>query len=218
MLSEQAKGFKRIISFFNRYGYAPYIILVGSWAEYAYQISGMIDGFIPNIRTLDMDFLIVNARKPRTKKALLKDAKEEGFIVEIDPLYETARINLIEESLEIEFLICNLGSGETSFIETHLGIKVQALRHLSVLSKNSMKVYVDGYEVLVPTPEAYAIQKMIVNRKRKSKSEKDRQSILHIFPYLNSGELKRILKGISKKEQDEVARFLEDNELAYVLN
>lgn len=214
MLSEQAKGFSRIISFFSKYGYAQYLILVGSWAEYAYQKSGMIDGFIPNIRTMDMDFLIKNARIPRTKKSLIKDAKNEGFIVEIDPMHQTARINLIEESLEVEFIMNNLGSGAISFFETHLGIKVQTLRHLSVLKDNSLKVSVDGYEVFVPSPEAYAIQKMIVNRDRKNKSEKDKQAILNIFPYLNKDEMQKLFTTLTKKEKKEVVAFLENSNLS----
>lgn len=45
-------------------GYLKHAILVGSWAEFAYREAGILPGFVPTIRTLDVDFLVRNLRRP----------------------------------------------------------------------------------------------------------------------------------------------------------
>ena len=36
-----------------------YVILVGSWCEFLYRETKILGNFTPNIKTLDMDFLII---------------------------------------------------------------------------------------------------------------------------------------------------------------
>lgn len=47
-----------------------YVILIGSWAEYVYKETGLLNNFIPNIKTLDLDFLLKNLKKPTPPKLI----------------------------------------------------------------------------------------------------------------------------------------------------
>lgn len=46
---------------------------------------------------------------------------------------------MIEDELEIEFLIEQMGSGIESVIRTNLGVNAQALRHMGILFLNTLK-------------------------------------------------------------------------------
>jgi len=46
------------------------LILIGSWVEYIYAEASYFEGFQPNIRTLDLDFLVPNIRRPAKKVSL----------------------------------------------------------------------------------------------------------------------------------------------------
>ena len=39
-------------------------MLIGSWAELLYERAGLIEGFEPSIKTMDIDFLVRNMRRP----------------------------------------------------------------------------------------------------------------------------------------------------------
>ncbi len=67
-------------------GCLEHVMLIGSWAEYAHWRAGLLGGFLPNIRTLDMDFLVRNMRKPIPKAHLVTAARDNGYLVESDRL------------------------------------------------------------------------------------------------------------------------------------
>ena len=50
-----------------------------------------------------------------------------------------------------------------------VGISAQSLRHLDTLARNTTVVEVGGLMVRLPTPEAYAVHKMVVNHERGAK-------------------------------------------------
>jgi hypothetical protein len=58
------------------------LIIIGSWAEYIYEQDGVLDGFSSAIKTRDIDFLIPNLRKPRTKVDRVSLLEANGFIVQ----------------------------------------------------------------------------------------------------------------------------------------
>jgi hypothetical protein len=70
--------------------------------------------------------------------------------------------------MEIEFLIEQKAGGSESTIKTNLGVKAQALRHLSILSHYTNAVEIFGLVIIVPSPEAYVIHKIIINKNRGS--------------------------------------------------
>lgn len=58
MLNEQQHAFGRVLDLMEDAGCLPYVILIGSWAEFVYRESGLLADYAPNIRTMDIDFLI----------------------------------------------------------------------------------------------------------------------------------------------------------------
>ena len=107
---------------------------LGSWAEYLYRELGVLKGFDPNIRTLDIDFLARNLRKPSEPLGLASAAREAGYLVEFDRLTGATKI-MDRSGLEIEFLIGKMGAGAESALKTNIGVTAQevdmrlSLRH-----------------------------------------------------------------------------------------
>ena len=83
---------------------SDHLILIGSWAEYLYCAAGILPDYEAVIRTLDIDFLVKNLRRPVPSINIVSLAKEEGFYVEADCLTGVTRL-LSPDGLEVEFLI-----------------------------------------------------------------------------------------------------------------
>ena len=161
----QQKEFIRFIKLLADNDCLEYVILIGSWAEFLYRELGILQKFEPNIKTLDIDFLLKNLRRPIPEKNIIPLAKAAGYLIESDRLYGTTKI-YDKYGLEIEFLINQLGAGSESTLKTNLGVAAQALRHLHILSANALSVVYLGFTISIPKPEAYAIHKMVINQIR----------------------------------------------------
>ncbi|MDO4939499.1 MAG: GSU2403 family nucleotidyltransferase fold protein [Lachnospiraceae bacterium] len=209
-MSIQQKQFTKFIKLLSDNDCLQHVILVGSWAEFIYEQSGMLKDFAPNIKTMDIDFLLINMRKPNPPTNVTALAKEAGYLVENDVLDGTTKI-LDKEGLEIEFLINKVGAGLESSLRTNLGVVAQSLRHMDILLRNSTSVNYLGMSLIVPFPEAYVIHKMVINNQRKNKQEKDRNAIINLFPYLDTKRFQSIKDGLTKKEQKAVDVFIESN-------
>lgn len=214
MPTDQQKAFARVLDLVEEAGCMPHVILVGSWAEFAYREAGLLDGFNPNIVTLDVDFLVRNMRRPSPAASLAALARERGFLVESDVLNGTTKL-LDTSGLEVEFLIGKRGAGIEPALKTNVGVTAQALRHMEILSGSSLEVRCLGHIVSVPTPEAYAVHKMVINSQRGSKSAKDAQAILGIWPFLDEEKLEAVLATLTKKERAKVREFMEERGLMY---
>lgn len=154
-MNEQQRAFCKILDLIEDAGCMRHVILVGSWAEFVYRESGLIEGFAPNIRTLDVDFLIKNLRKPTPAANLSTMARERGYLVESDILNGTTRL-FDTSGLEVEFLIGKVGAGIEPALKTNVGVTAQTLRHMNILSGNSIELPCFKHMVRVPLPEAYA--------------------------------------------------------------
>ena len=189
-----------------------HVILVGSWAEFVYRESGLIEGFAPNIRTLDVDFLIRNLRKPTPAANLSTMARERGYLVESDILNGTTRL-FDTTGLEVEFLIGKVGAGIEPALKTNVGVTAQTLRHMNILSGNSIELPCFEHMVRVPLPEAYAVHKMVINSQRRGKREKDRRAVLQIWPCLDKRRVSVVMAGLTRKENARVKEFMAANDL-----
>lgn len=207
-MSIQQKEFIRFLKLLSDNDLLQHVVLIGSWAEFIYKETGILPGFDANIRTLDIDFLLKNLRKPMPPKNMVALAKDAGYMVESDLIDGTTRI-LDKEGLEIEFLINKMGAGLEETLKTNLGVTAQALRHLGIINKNTMELDYLGFIITVPKPEAYAIHKIVINPERKAKQEKDAEAVKNIWPYLDKEECNRIIESLSKKEKSRVDSFIQ---------
>lgn len=187
-----------------------HVVVIGSWAEYLYAQAGVLPDFEANLRTLDIDFLVRNLRRPVPQANIAALAREAGYIVEQDILTETTKI-YTPGFMEIEFLILQQGAGDTQTLKTNLGVNAQALRHLSVLKEFTITVHLFEMDIHIPQPEAYVLHKIAINEQRNKKAEKDRAAVLNLLPHLERTAFMRVYEYMTKKEQAAVRDFLEKN-------
>lgn len=193
-MSNERDLFKNIISILGDLGVLNHFLLIGSWAEYVYEISYLED-YHANLRTRDVDLLIMNLRNPQEKVDLKKVLEENGFVCNIDSL--TGVTKFFHETLEIEFLARELGAGQTKpYTSESLGIKVEGLRNMDMLIESQLPLMVDKYLVNVPTPHAYVLHKLLIWKKRGIKKEKDMRSIENLLDTIVQNEVEK--QGLKK--------------------
>jgi len=207
--NEQQKEALRLLKLLHDNDILNHVVLIGSWAEYVYAQAGVLPGFTMTLRTIDIDFLVKNLRRPTEPISLPALAKEEGYTVAHDVLMDTTKF-FTPGGLEIEFLIPQKGSGVDKILETNLGVNAQALRHLGAIVDNSITVNFLGMKVQVPCPEIYVLTKMIINSDRRaSKQRKDMNSVVKLLPFIDFKKLDALFAASTKKEKVRVHEFLE---------
>lgn len=206
----QLHSLQRYLNLLKTTGASDNIMLIGSWAEYAYMAGKVLPGYLPDIRTLDIDFLIRNKLKPRDPVSIIAAARNDGFEVMTDRLTSCTKL-YDENGLEAEFLISKVGAGIEVSLKTNVGVTAQSLRYLDILSSYPIQVQLFGQYVLVPEPEAYFVHKLIINSDRRGKADKDFRQLLRLAPYLSETRVFEISNRLGKKTKrrfmDSLARF-----------
>ncbi|MDR1292680.1 MAG: nucleotidyltransferase domain-containing protein [Clostridiales Family XIII bacterium] len=207
--NEQQAEFLKAIKLFHDNDCLEHVVLIGSWTEFLYQQTGLIPQGTTALRTLDIDFLIRNLRKPNPPVNMEALAREQGYAVDRDALLGTTKIRTASR-LEIEFLIAQRGAGIEPVYRTSLGVTAQGLRGLGLLSSHTVTVTWFDIKITVPIPEAYVLHKIIINdeRGKGEKREKDKDSILSIFPYLDESKYLVLLDECTIKQKNKVALFM----------
>lgn len=208
-MSIQQTEFLRFLKLLSDNDCLDYVILVGSWAEFVYQRTSLLLDFHANLKTLDVDFLIRNLRRPVPAKNLAALARSEGYFIDRDRLTGTTRI-VSREGLEVEFLINKTGAGMEHSLETNLGVSAQALRHMQILLQNTVTADYLGMRIMVPAPEAYVAHKMVIHRQRGKKQEKDKQAILNLWSHIDADRFKEIYNSLLVKEKKEIDWFIKE--------
>ena len=209
-MSIQSKEFLRFVKMLNDNGCLSHVVLVGSWAEFLYRECGLIKDYDPNIKTLDIDFLLKNLKKPKEPINLITLAREEGYLIEND--YITGSTKIYDKSgLEIEFLLNKTGAGAETVLKTNLGVTAQTVRHMGIILNNTMTVDYFNMKVAVPAPEAYLIHKIVINPERGKKQEKDRVAVIRLWEYIDKKVFDRIYESLTKKEKTIVDSFMKEN-------
>ena len=200
MVSEQQAAFWDAIDVFDREGLLPYVMLIGSWAEYIYQFH-FKSGFRPNLRTRDIDFLYVNLNRPKNNITLLNGLKEKGFIYKEDISGVGKFVK--EDLLELEFITRVLGKGQSTYLIPSIGIEAEGLRAVNMLADYPLELECNSHAITVPEPEAYILQKLLTNPTRtpKSKQEKDIQAIRELLRHVNNDRLRQIYDELPKKSK-----------------
>ena len=205
------KDFWKFIKLLSDNGLLGHVIVIGSWAEYVYAQGGVLKGFEANLRTLDIDFLIRNMKRPTSPVSLTALARQAGYTVDVDTMYGTTKI-YTPDLMEIEFLILQQGSGEQSTLKTNLCVSAQALRHLAIVRDNTLTVNILDMDIIVPEPEAYVLHKIIINDQRGRKAEKDRNAIFNLLPHLDKERIETLYNTLTAKEKRLVIKFFEEND------
>ena len=110
-MDEQQLAFWDTISVFDKEDLLPYVMLIGSWAEFLYPYYFQSD-FKPNLRTRDVDFLYRNLKAPQERKIrIVPSLREKGFYYKEDSLSGVGKF-IKEDLLEIEFITRVLGKGQ----------------------------------------------------------------------------------------------------------
>ena len=211
MQTEQQSAFWDIIEVFDQKGLLPYVMLIGSWAEYIYQFYFKSD-FRPNLRTRDVDFLYMNLHRPKSDIKLLDGLKEKGFLYKEDVLSGIGKF-VKEDLLELEFMTRDLGKGQPTYKIPSIGIEAEGLRVVNMLVNYPLEIVCNNHTVIVPEPEAYLLQKLLTNPTRTpaSKKEKDIQAVHTLLKYANNDRIHQIFDGMSKKSKKIVARVCEEH-------
>jgi len=180
-MTKQTETFHDILDVLHQIGLLPHLMLIGSWAEYAYE-SNYFSNFEANIQTRDIDFLLKNLHLPKDKLNLKKVLEEQDFIAETDPLTGITKF-FKGGMLEIEFLARELGAGSSRpYHASGLGINVEGLRHMDLLLDNPIPCKINRLDVIVPAPHAYILHKLLINKNRRhEKQDKDIRSVIKLL-------------------------------------
>lgn len=211
MLKEQESAFWDIIEIFHKEELLPFVMLIGSWAEYIYKFHFKSD-FMPNLKTRDVDFLYLNLNRPNKKINISGALKEKGFTYTESPISGIGKF-FKEDLLEIEFLIRVLGKGEMTYKIPSINITTGGLRIVNMLADYPLKLDCNSYTITVPEPEAYILQKILTNPTRlpANKKEKDIMAIRELLSQINKNRVYEIFDKMTKKNQKTVISVCEEN-------
>lgn len=204
---EQEIYFHEILGVLNDCNALSDVILVGSWAEYIYEKESVIEGFESNAKTMDLDFLLNEDIRRSSAQNIVKSANKVGFSYKED--YLTGVSKFFKDDFEVEFLASQNGDGRKPVPKSKLGINAQQLTHIGFIKDNCISVYHQGFSLTIPKPEAYVLQKMIINHKRGDKAPIDRVKINNLLPFLNKEDFNNIYHQLFKKEQKRVDVYIE---------
>lgn len=203
-MHEQQAAFWDAIEVFDRAGLLPYVMLIGSWAEYIYQFHLKSD-FHPNLRTRDIDFLYVNLNRPDRDINLFSRLKEKGFVYKEDSVSGVGKF-VKEDLLELEFITRVLGKGQATYKIPSIGIEAEGLRIVNMLADYPLELECNGHVITVPEPEAYILQKLLTNPTRtpESKKEKDIQAVRELLKHIEKDRVRQIFDKMPKRSQKNV--------------
>ena len=119
--------------------------------------------------------------------------------------------------MEIEFLVKELGKGQSEpYKVPSFGIKAAGLRYTDLLIKTAVAINVKNFKINVPIPQAYLLQKIIINKLRKNKKQKDYLGIENLLENIKTSsleyqKLRDLYTTLTKKQKNIITNFLKDN-------
>jgi len=168
------------------------LVIVGSWCQYYYRILFDNAPEIPLLRTLDIDFLVPNPSKFKTKMDVSELLNLLGFDSDFD--YNTGLVKYVHPDLEIQFLTPALGRAKNTPYEIkQLNINAEGLTYMRMLQDYKFSMTHNGVTIWLPEPEAYTLHKVLISSKRKdpAKKEKDLMAAKNIGKLCLEDETRR---------------------------
>ncbi|MDL2298069.1 nucleotidyltransferase domain-containing protein [Synergistaceae bacterium OttesenSCG-928-D05] len=215
---EQKRVFDELIKVLDDSRMLPHVMLIGSWAEYLYEHAQILTDYHSSFRTRDIDFFVMNLRKPPERTDFLERMASAGFVLESHRGSEIQRFERYDPDMEIEFLVQEKGAGNASghFVKS-LGITAEGLRNLEILQTAPLSLKYIGRHVSVPEPEAYILHKLVINKERTdAKREKDIESLRLLSDnILDSARLEKglfvqVWNRLSKKQKNNATLAMQE--------
>ncbi len=214
-----------ILRRFHNAGILDDLILIGSWCVYFYKDYFSDVPYIDqaSIKTRDIDFLIDTPSKIKRDVNIPELLKDLGFVT----IYRGNRgfIKLDHPDLILEFLVPEKGKGTDKPVPlSKLGVNAVALRFLTFLSSNTIKVKVENFYVILPHPANFALHKLIIFQRRikEEKAIKDRNTAVEILKALiNKGDsavVRQVFDSVLQKWQKKIIKGLEGAKEKDILN
>ncbi len=212
-MNEYEEQIDRIISVFSQAGFLNDVILVGSWCLVFYQ--HILDGFIPLIRTTDIDFYVPDVKKTSVNDDVISSLREINYDHISDTLTNKSKF-ISPDGFEIEFITKLYRQGESTVTIGKTGINAESLSYVELFSQHFIEVNRNGFLLKVASPSAFVIQKLLINEKRGLKAEKDIQAITSVLTFLilsnkQKADFLSIWNELPKKWQATILRVAKKN-------
>ncbi|MBI2496229.1 MAG: hypothetical protein HYW10_06725 [Candidatus Omnitrophica bacterium] len=151
------------------------VVLIGSWCLEGYMSYFGRKTPLTALRTRDIDFLVprpTHLRNSVDVPALLEDL---GFVVDF---HRGGYIRLLHPELIVEFLVPERGRGTDHPVRLpQLKVNAQALRFLNLLADSTITATLEGIQVRMPHPAAFALQKLLIAPRRQGRPSKQAKDL-----------------------------------------
>ena len=170
-----------IIEALHKSGLLKNCIISGSWAMFFYK--EIFEGFIPPIATTDFDIFLPSVSK-------IKEGNINKLLIDLDYLRDDDSLTgktkyYSKDGFEIEFLTVPDRTMNSVIRINSIGIGAEALPKMKVAEWNYITVKYNGYDVNVPSPASYCLQKLLINKERsEAKKAKDIDAVKYILRYV----------------------------------
>lgn len=170
-----------IIAALHKSGLLKNCIISGSWAMFFYK--EVFEGFLPPIATTDFDIFLPSVSK-------IKESNINKLLIDLDYLRDDDSLTgktkyYSKDGFEIEFLTVPDKSMNSVIKIRSIGIGAEALPKMKVAEWNYITVKYNGYDVNVPSPASYCLQKLLINKERtETKRVKDIDAVKYIMGHV----------------------------------
>lgn len=209
-----------IIKAFGESAILENIIIIGSWATYFYV--KIFEGFIPSIRTLDVDCYVPMVKNISVKKSVKETLKPINYEQIFDTGTEKSKF-VSPNGFEIEFLT-KFRREQCAIVKIDsMGVNAEQLGNLDIFDNGYIEVDFEGYSVKVASPSAYVMQKILISKKRSiEKYSKDLESLLLVYEEIRKNELHmsefiRLVNSLGKRTRKKYNDYVINNNLKFYL-
>jgi hypothetical protein len=192
------------------------LIIIGGWCLIIYRHLYNNPKEISSLRTSDIDFLVPLDQKFSRQV----DIGEILSKLEFDSVYSISKgfIKYVHPEMEIEFLVPAIGRPtDKPYKLDALKSNAQPLRYLDILSEHTRSVSYKHFEVRIPEPAAFVMNKLITAMRRSelSKQEKDLKSAKELGEYIlddnnQKALLIKIFNRLNSRLQNRLLKQLKD--------
>lgn len=182
METNQYKLCEQVLRRLHSAGVLDGMVVAGSWCVLFYQAYFDSEDFTPTLRTRDLDFAVPVPTRFSRKTDVAELLDDLGFV--LDFRGEEGHMRLMHPDLILEFLVPERGRGSSgAFDIPELGVNAQPLRFLDLSLNDTVTVDFRGIPVRLPHPVRFALQKLLVSRRRddREKGAKDRTQAVMVL-------------------------------------